>query len=58
MLAEITQENAQPVTQEEGVKMAESINAVKYLECSVVTQVGLDNIFDEAVRFVIATLHQ
>ena len=38
------------VSKEEGERMAESLKAAKYLECSALTQEGVKNIFDEAIR--------
>lgn len=39
-----------PITCHEGRAMADEIGAVKYLECSAVTQMGLKTVFEEAVR--------
>jgi len=42
------------VSQDEAKKVAEEIGAVHYIECSAQTQEGLSDVFDEAVRAVLA----
>jgi cell division control protein 42 len=39
----------QPIAFDAGRGMASSVGSVKYLECSALTQVGLKNVFDEAI---------
>ena len=41
-----------PIQYTQGVNMCREIGAVKYLECSALTQKGLKAVFDEAIRAV------
>lgn len=42
-----------PIKREQGMKMANKVRAVKYMECSALTQRGLKQVFEEAVRAVL-----
>ncbi|KAJ6610097.1 small GTPase superfamily [Mycena sp. CBHHK59/15] len=42
-----------PIQYAQGVAMSKDIRAVKYLECSALTQKGLKTVFDEAIRAVL-----
>ncbi|KAG1471812.1 hypothetical protein G6F56_001912 [Rhizopus delemar] len=43
-----------PISYAQGLQMAKDISAVKYLECSALTQKGLKNVFDESIRAVLS----
>ena len=47
-------ENSAPLTKEDGLSLCEDIGAVKYIECSAKTGIGLDDVFNEAVRVVVS----
>ncbi len=42
------------ITFEEGIECMKKINAVKYLECSSVTQKGLKEVFDTAIKIALS----
>ena len=41
-----------PISYPEGLQMMKDISAVRYVECSSLTQKGLKEVFDEAIRAV------
>ncbi|KAF8383100.1 mig-2, partial [Pristionchus pacificus] len=51
-IAALANEGRGPVTKQQGQKMAQRIKAVKYAECSALTQIGLKQVFQDAVRAV------
>ncbi|KAH8110608.1 P-loop containing nucleoside triphosphate hydrolase protein [Phellopilus nigrolimitatus] len=42
-----------PISYQQGLQMQKDIRAVKYLECSALTQKNLKTVFDEAIRAVL-----
>ena len=46
----LTGKQRELISKEEGRRMAKNLKAVKYLECSSLTQEGVKNVFEEATR--------
>ncbi|KAI9309114.1 P-loop containing nucleoside triphosphate hydrolase protein [Cunninghamella echinulata] len=52
-IAKLRQKNMAPISFQQSTQMCKDIGAVKYLECSALTQNGLKTVFDEAIRAVL-----
>jgi len=49
----IHQQGLKPVETAEGEALAKEIGAIKYMECSALTQKGLKSVFDEAIKAIL-----
>lgn len=57
-IANLKARNQSPITYQQGLQMSKDVGAYKYLECSAMTQRGLKNVFDEAMRSVLNPVPQ
>ena len=48
-IEKLQRQRLRPITSEQGSRLARELKAVKYVECSALTQRGLKNVFDEAI---------
>lgn len=49
----LSKQNLAPITYPKGLQLMKSIGAVRYVECSALTQKGMKTAFDETIRAVI-----
>ena len=52
-IEKLQKQKLSPISYAQALAMAKEIHAVKYLECSSLTQKGLKTVFDEAIRAVL-----
>ncbi|GAV51838.1 hypothetical protein ZYGR_0AF03090 [Zygosaccharomyces rouxii] len=49
IIDKLQRQRLRPISQTEGERLSRELRAVKYVECSALTQRGLKNVFDEAI---------
>ena len=52
-LARLQDKRMAPITKEQAENLSKELGCMKYMECSALTQAGLKNVFDEAIRTVL-----
>uniref|UniRef100_A0A3Q0SPU4 Rho-related GTP-binding protein RhoG n=1 Tax=Amphilophus citrinellus TaxID=61819 RepID=A0A3Q0SPU4_AMPCI len=56
-LEKLAKNKQQAISFESGEKLAVELNAVKYMECSALTQEGVQKVFEEAIQVVLERPH-
>ncbi|SCV03966.1 LANO_0G07338g1_1 [Lachancea nothofagi CBS 11611] len=49
IIEKLQRQRLRPIMPEQGERLARELRAIKYVECSALTQRGLKNVFDEAI---------
>jgi cell division control protein 42 len=58
VIEKLSRQRMKPITTEQGEAYAREIGAVKYVECSALTQKGVKNVFDEAIVAALDSFHE
>ncbi len=53
VIEQLRAEGKMTLTEADGQRLAEELGAAKYVECSALTQNGLKNVFDQAIKTAI-----
>jgi cell division control protein 42 len=57
-IEKLAKNKQRPISVEQAEKLARELRAVKYVECSALTQKGLKNVFDEAIVAALEPPHE
>lgn len=48
-IEKLSRNKQRPISYDQGERLSRELGAIKYVECSALTQKGLKNVFDEAI---------